>query len=344
MKVLVTGAAGFIGFHVSRRMVKEGHEVLGLDSISNYYSPQLKMDRLKEVGISEEDIEMRKISTSSVYPNFRFVHAHLEDKIFLLEVFESHGFDLVIHLAAQPGVRYSLEQPEEYVNSNVTGFLNILEACRFNVPKHLVFASSSSVYGANTKMPLSISDAVDQPVSLYAVTKRSNELMAHCYSHLFEIPITGLRFFTVYGPWGRPDMAPYLFTSSILKGEPISVFNHGNLSRDFTYVDDIVEGVFKVAVSDPRNRQKISNGSKANIRLYNIGNNNPVKLMDFIKTIEDATGKTAQKEMRPMQPGDVIDTYADVSELIRDFGYQPKTNLEEGISRYVKWFKAYYKR
>lgn len=341
-KILITGTAGFIGYHVAKRFIEAGYDVVGLDSINDYYDPKLKFDRLKQKGLMEELVEWNQCITSNLYSNYKFIRANLEDKEILLKLFEAEKFQRVIHLAAQPGVRYSLKNPEAYTSSNITGFLNILEACRYYPPQHVVFASSSSVYGANKKMPLSITDPVDHPISLYAVTKRSNELMAHCYSHLFDIPMTGLRFFTVYGPWGRPDMAPYLFTNSILREQKIKVFNHGNLSRDFTYINDIVEGVYKVTLAGPKAQESKDHGSNAKMRLYNIGNNDPVKLLEFIQAIERATGKKAIKDMLPMQPGDVIDTYADVSELIKDFNYQPNTKLQDGIDRYVKWFRDYY--
>jgi UDP-glucuronate 4-epimerase len=310
---------------------------VGIDRINDYYNLNLKFARLEESGIPMEEIRYNRLIQSNKHSNYRFVRINLEDALKVVQLFQSERFDGVIHLAAQAGVRYSIENPHTYIESNITSFINILEACRNYPVRHLVYASSSSVYGANQKIPFSTDDNVDQPVSLYAATKKSNELMAHTYSHLFEIPTTGLRFFTVYGPWGRPDMAYFLFTEAILKGKPIKVFNHGKMARDFTYIDDIVQGVLKVLDQPPR----------ADLlppyRIYNIGNNAPVPLMDFITAIEEALGIAAQKEFLPLQPGDVEQTYADVQNLIDEFGYKPSTSVKEGIQNFVEWYKAFYK-
>ncbi len=339
MKILVTGAAGFIGFHVSKNLLEKGHEVVGLDNINDYYDPGLKFDRLEELGIPKDKAQnANEMVQSASYDNFRFVRMSLEDRQNVPELFSTCSFDIVCNLAAQAGVRYSLENPGAYVDSNVVGFLNILEACRHHNIKHLVYASSSSVYGTNEKVPFETSDRVDNPVSLYAATKKSNELMAHTYSHLFDLPTTGLRFFTVYGPWGRPDMAMFLFTDAILNGKPIKVFNHGKLERDFTYIDDIVEGVVKIIESDPKSK-KIGN---ILYKVYNIGNNQSVKLMDFIKAIEACLGVNAKKDMLPMQPGDVLRTWANVDDLIQDYDYKPNTPVEEGIAQFINWYKNYH--
>ncbi|MCD6355085.1 MAG: NAD-dependent epimerase [Prolixibacteraceae bacterium] len=334
MKILVTGAAGFIGFHLVQKLLKRGVEVVGIDNINSYYSTDLKFARLQEAGISSDAKNWHQKVVSSENQKYSFVRMNLEDTGEMNELFATENFDLVCNLAAQAGVRYSLENPRAYIDSNIVGFLNILEACRHNNIKHLVYASSSSVYGSNKKMPLSVSDSVDNPVSLYAATKKSNELMAHTYSHLFGLPTTGLRFFTVYGPWGRPDMAYFLFANAILKNQPIKVFNHGDLYRDFTYIDDIVEGVINVLNKSPQKTPPY--------KIYNIGNSSPVKLMDFIKIIETTLEKKAIKEFYEMQPGDVYKTFADVSELQKDFDYSPNTPLEKGISKFVKWFNSFY--
>ncbi len=331
MKVLVTGIAGFIGFHVTKRLLYEGYSVVGFDNINDYYDVQLKLDRLKELGIEEKDNQW---ISSNV--NLKFVKADLLEKEILMNLFKTEKFQYVIHLAAQAGVRYSLEAPQKYVDSNITGFLNILECCRNFPVKHLVFASSSSVYGLNAKIPFSVEDRTDSPISLYAASKKSNELMAHTYSHLFKIPITGLRFFTVYGPWGRPDMAMHLFTEAIINNEPIKVFNDGNMSRDFTYVDDIVESIKRVLIKAPFDQNLPFN-------LFNIGNNKPEKLFSFIEEIENVTQKISIKEFIPMQAGDVEKTYADVQSLIDYIDYKPKTSIQEGIGKFVKWYKKYYK-
>ncbi len=322
--------------------------MVGLDSINDYYNPQLKFDRLAEAGIESSYREWRVMIQSTKFANYRFIRTKLSNKKVLQELFDTEKFDQVIHLAAQPGVRYSLKYPEAYIESNIVGFLNILEACRHHDIKHLVFASSSSVYGLNEKMPLSVNDNVDHPASLYAATKKSNELMAHTYSHLFQLPITGLRFFTVYGPWGRPDMATGLFAKAIFNGERIKIFNNGNLSRDFTYIDDIVEGVIKVSKKIPKPNSAWSDAdgpasAKAPYKIYNIGNNQPIKLMDFIETLEQTIGQKAKKEYLPMQPGDVQHTYADISDLEKDFNYKPTTSLKEGLEAFVQWFHDYYK-
>ena len=334
-KVLVTGAAGFIGFHLSKRLCQDGCKVVGIDNVNDYYDPQLKESRL---GILNE------------LDDFSFQKIDLLEKGKIDQLFEKEKFQYVINLAAQAGVRYSLVNPYAYIDANITGFLNILEACRHHPVEHLVYASSSSVYGANTKMPFSVHHNVDHPVSLYAATKKSNELMAHTYSNLYNIPTTGLRFFTVYGPYGRPDMALFLFTKAILEDKPIDVYNRGEMKRDFTYVDDIVEGISKllphVAKPNPEwdGMQPDSASSFAPYALYNIGNNNPVKLMDFIEAIEDALGKKAEKNLMPIQDGDVPATFADVEDLIKDVGFKPATPLKEGIQKFVDWYKEYYKK
>ena len=333
MKILVTGAAGFIGYHVCEKLVTLGHTVLGLDSINDYYEVSLKIDRLKELGIF--DPKDNTVVSSTMHDNFSFIKLNLEDRENVIHLFERQAFDTVCSLAAQAGVRYSLEKPFAYIDSNITGFLNILESCRHHNVKKLVYASSSSVYGLSDKIPFSTSDKVDTPISLYAATKKSNELMAHTYSHLFGIETIGLRFFTVYGPWGRPDMAMFLFTDAILNDKPIKVFNGGNLSRDFTYIDDIVEGVIATLINSSKNKDLY--------KLYNIGNSQPVKLTDFILEIERVVGKTARKEMLPMQPGDVEKTWADVSDLEKDFGYKPQTPISIGIRNFVEWYRNYYK-
>jgi UDP-glucuronate 4-epimerase len=332
-KYLVTGAAGFIGFHVSKRLLDRGDLVVGLDNLNDYYDVQLKRDRLSQ-------LEGRDRFTS--------VRIDLEDRPSMAGLLADGGFQVVIHLAAQAGVRYSLTNPHAYVDSNLVGFMNILEGCRHHAVRHLVYASSSSVYGANTEMPFSVHHNVDHPVSLYAATKKANELMAHTYSHLYELPTTGLRFFTVYGPWGRPDMALFLFTRAILEGKPIDVYNHGRMRRDFTYIDDIAEGVIRVAdrTAEPNagwSGQSPDPGtSRAPYRIYNIGNHQPVELMDFIGILEGCLGKTAEKNMMPMQAGDVPATYADVDDLMQDVGFKPATPIEEGIANFVRWYREYY--
>jgi UDP-glucuronate 4-epimerase len=348
MKFLITGTAGFIGFHLANRLLAEGHEVVGIDSINDYYDINLKYGRLAYAGIAKNDIEYNKPVTSSTNGNYTFYQLLLEDKEALVSLFEKNKFDVVVNLAAQAGVRYSIINPAAYINANIVGFGNLLECCRHYNAGHLLYASSSSVYGLNDTIPFSTQDSVDHPVSLYAASKKSNELMAHVYSHLFALPTTGLRFFTVYGPWGRPDMALYLFTKAILEDKPIQVFNNGDMQRDFTYVDDIVEGIVRLAVNPPKKDKDwtVSQGdhssSSAPYKVYNIGNNAPVRLMDFVEEIERQTGKTAEKQMMPMQPGDVAATYADVSDLIRDVDYKPATKIEDGIRQFVEWYKSFY--
>ena len=339
MKLLITGAAGFIGFHVCKAMLDKGHTVVGLDNINDYYDVVLKYSRLQELGIGRPEAEaFNHLASSGTLKGFRFIRMDLTDRENLHGLFKREGFEVVCHLAAQAGVRYSLEHPEAYIDSNIVGFLNILENCRHFGIKHLVYASSSSVYGSNKKVPFSVSDNVDHPVSLYAATKKANELMAHTYSHLYGFPTTGLRFFTVYGPWGRPDMAYFLFTEAILKGEPIKVFNHGMLERDFTYIDDIVEGVVRI-LEKPVD-ERVKNDQK--YKVYNIGNNKSERLLDFIGIIEKALDRQAEKIMLPMQPGDVERTWADVDDLIRDYGYAPNTPLSTGIIAFINWYKTYY--
>ncbi|MCG8883430.1 NAD-dependent epimerase [Tenacibaculum finnmarkense] len=338
MKILVTGAAGFIGFHLSKKLLEKGFEVVGMDNINDYYDVNLKYARLKELGIKREDASIfYKESNSSLTTDFKFIRLNLEDKTELSNLFKTEKFDIVCNLAAQAGVRYSIENPDAYIQSNIVGFLNILECCRYNDIKHLLYASSSSVYGANKKVPFETTDNVDHPVSLYAATKKSNELMAHTYSHLYKFPTTGLRFFTVYGPWGRPDMAPVLFADAMTNNRAIKVFNHGNMQRDFTYIDDIVTGIEKI-ISKPINEIK----DRALYKIYNIGNNDSVKLLDFISEIEKNIGKEAQKEMLPMQAGDVEKTWANVDELIKDYNYKPTTPLSKGIKEFINWFKGFY--
>ncbi len=347
-KILVTGASGFIGYHLSKKLLYRGDRVVGYDNISDYYDVNLKYGRLKSLGIKHADIIEHQTALSTKHDKFSFIKADLTDNDFLQNLCKEEQFDVIVNLAAQAGVRYSVENPQAYIDANIQGFLNIIEASRYNKVKHLVYASSSSVYGSNTKMPFSVHDNVDHPLSLYAATKKSNELMAHTYSHLFKIPTTGIRFFTVYGPWGRPDMALFLFADAISKGKPIKVFNHGNMERDFTYVGDIVKGVIKIidqpaqSVPDWDSTKADPGTSAAPYRIYNIGSNNPVKLMDYIEALEHAIGKTAEKEFLPMQPGDVHKTYADVEDLIKDFDYQPDTPLLEGIQKFVDWYKEYY--
>lgn len=334
MKILVTGAAGFIGFHLSERLLSEGHTIVGIDNINDYYDVNLKYARLKELGVDREKAEVfYRETTSQKNENFKFFRLNLEDKEELSQLFTTENFDVVCNLAAQAGVRYSIENPDVYIQSNIVGFLNILECCRHHKIKHLVYASSSSVYGANKKVPFSEEDRVDNPVSLYAATKKSNELMAHTYSHLYKIPTTGLRFFTVYGPWGRPDMAPILFADAISNNRSIKVFNHGNMERDFTFIDDIVEGVKRVIEKSVEDRELY--------KIYNIGNNDSVKLLDFITQMELSLGKKATKEMLPMQKGDVKKTWANVDELINDYSYKPEVKVEEGVRRFVEWYKKY---
>lgn len=349
MKILVTGAAGFIGFHLVKKLLSEGLEVVGLDNINDYYDTGLKYGRLSELGINKMEVTPNSLVQSSKYKDFSFTKANLEDGNFLQQLFEEKKFDLVCHLAAQAGVRYSIENPLAYINSNVVGFTNILECCRNHPVQHLVYASSSSVYGLNGQIPFETTQHTDHPVSLYAATKKSNELLAHVYSHLFKIPTTGLRFFTVYGPWGRPDMAYFSFTNAIIEGKPIKVFNGGEMLRDFTYVDDVVEGITKVlhkpATPDSNwdHTNPLPDSSSAPYHLYNIGNNRPVNLLHFINLLEEELGIEAVKQFMPMQPGDVHVTYADVSGLENDFNYQPSTLIEDGIKQFINWYKEFYK-
>ena len=339
MKILVTGAAGFIGYHLCKKLIAQKHVVVGLDNINDYYDPELKISRLIDLGMKRESVVIdNSLSPSCEHSNFSFIRSSLEDSITLDSLFKAENFEVVCNLAAQAGVRYRLENPSVYVQSNVVGFLNILECCRKYDIGHLVYASSSSVYGLNKSIPFKVSDRVDTPISLYAATKRSNELMAHTYSHLYQLPTTGLRFFTVYGPWGRPDMAMYLFVDALIKGENISVFNEGNMERDFTYVDDIVEGMAKIIDGDDSRRNLDTDLYK----IYNIGNNASVKLMDFITAIERELGITGKKKLLPMQPGDVKKTWADVTDLIHDYHYQPNSNVQYGVSQFVQWYKEYY--
>ena len=334
MKVLITGAAGFIGSTLAKRLLERGEEVIGIDNLNDYYSVDLKKDRLARI---------------SDFEGFTDVRASIEDRDAVADIFKEHQPDRVVNLAAQAGVRYSLENPHAYVDTNLVGFVNILEGCRHNKVEHLVYASSSSVYGANTNYPFSVHNNVNHPVSLYAASKKSNELMAHTYSHLFQLPATGLRFFTVYGPWGRPDMALFMFTKNILEGKPINVFNYGDHKRDFTYIDDIVEGVVRVLDKIPEPNPDWTGDapdsatSYAPYRLYNIGNNNPVKLLRYIEVLEDCLGKKAEKNMLPLQAGDVPYTYADVTDLANDVGYTPDTTVETGIQNFVDWYREYHK-
>jgi UDP-glucuronate 4-epimerase len=331
--VLVTGAAGFIGFHVAQRLLAEGRQVIGLDSVNNYYDPQLKAARL--------DILKPQ-------PGFTFVKLDLADRAAMKALFAQHRFPVVVHLAAQAGVRYSLENPHAYADANLEGFINVLEGCRHNGCGHLLFASSSSVYGANTKLPFSVQDNVDHPISLYAATKKANELMAHSYSHLYRLPATGLRFFTVYGPWGRPDMAMFIFAKAILAGQPVRLFNHGKMRRDFTFIDDVVQAVVRLIGRPPQGRtdwdgnRPDPGSSRAPWKIYNIGNNHPEDLTHVISLLEKEFGRPAIKDMLPMQPGDVEATYADVADLEHDIGFRPATSIEDGIARFAKWYRDYH--
>jgi UDP-glucuronate 4-epimerase len=333
--ILVTGAAGFIGYHVARRLLENGSKVVGLDNLNAYYDPKLKDARLAEL---------------TKFDGFQFAKLDLADRAGMTALFARHAFPFVVHLAAQAGVRYSLIDPHAYVDSNLTGFTNILEGCRHNGCRHLLYASSSSVYGSNTKMPFSIHDNVDHPLSLYGASKKANELMAHAYAHLFQLPTTGLRFFTVYGPWGRPDMAMWIFASAIIAGQPIKLFNHGNMRRDFTYVDDVVESVVRLVDRAPAGNQKWSSeapdpgSSAAPWRVYNIGNNNPVELLEVVRLLEEKIGLKAKRELLPMQPGDVPATYADVDDLMRDVDFKPATPIVKGIARFIDWYRSYQSR
>ncbi len=333
MKILVTGTAGFIGFHLAKRLLEDNQQVVGVDNINDYYDVGLKHSRIEQLTPCD---------------GFSFIRMDLSDRKSMEELFVKEKFDIVVNLAAQAGVRYSLENPYAYMDSNLTGFINILEGCRHTKVSHLVYASSSSVYGLNTNMPFSVHDNVDHPISLYAASKKSNELMAHSYSYLYNLPTTGLRFFTVYGPWGRPDMALFLFTKAILEEKPIKVFNNGKMKRDFTYIDDIIEGVVQVMKLTPepnkswRSDKPDPGTSPAPYKIYNIGNNNTVQLLDFIKAIEEALGKEAKKEFLPLQPGDVPETYANVDDLIRDTGFKPNTDVKDGIKKFISWYLEYY--
>ena len=334
MSVLLTGAAGFIGYHVAQRLLTDGHRVVGLDNLSDYYDPTLKQARLDLL---------------ASHPEFTFERVDVSNRKTMAEVFGRHRPARVVHLAAQAGVRYSIVNPYAYIDANVIGFANILEGCRHDGVEHLVFASSSSVYGANTRLPFSAHDSVDHPLSLYAATKKANELMAHSYAHLYGLPCTGLRFFTVYGPWGRPDMALFLFTRAILEGRPIDVFNEGRMQRDFTYIDDVVEGVVRVLAKPPApdpawsGHRPDPGTSRAPYRIYNVGNDRPIELLRYIEVLEECLGRTAKKNLLPLQPGDVVVTRADIDDLARDFGYRPRTTIEEGVHRFVDWYRTYYR-
>ena len=349
MKILITGTAGFIGFHLANKLIARGDEVVGLDCINDYYDPNVKYGRLGYAGIDQKDIEYNKLTQSSKADNYRFIKLQLEDKENLDSLFELERFDAVCNLAAQAGVRYSIENPMAYINANIIGFINILESCRDHGVENLSYASSSSVYGLNESYPFPTLDNVDHPMSLYAATKKSNELMAHTYSHLYGISTTGLRFFTVYGPWGRPDMALFLFTKAALEERSIDVFNHGEMLRDFTYVDDIVEGVTRIIDNpaqpnlDWSGTQPDPSTSSAPYKIYNIGNNDPVKLMDFITAIENALGKKIQKNMMPLQAGDVPATYANVDDLVQNLDYKPSTPVQKGIDNFVAWYRDFFK-
>lgn len=337
MKILVTGAAGFIGFHLVERLIKLDHQITGIDNINDYYDVKLKYSRLKELGIQESDATaFLKECVSSRNENLSFIRMNMEDKVNLNKLFKKNSFDIVVNLAAQAGVRNSIDNPEVYIQSNIIAFANLLECCRHHDIKHLIYASSSSVYGQSKKVPFSVEDDVDRPISLYAATKKSNELMAYTYSHLYGFKTTGLRFFTVYGPWGRPDMAMFLFTDAIINNRPIKVFNNGDLQRDFTYISDIIDGVLKIM------EENIAKEDDQGYSLYNIGNSHPVKLLDFIHEIEKNLNLKAEKIMMPMQPGDVSKTWADVSSLQRKYNYQPQVSIKEGISKFTKWYTEYY--
>ena len=334
MKILVTGSAGFIGFHLVKALLKRGDQVMGIDNLNDYYDPSLKQDRLQALERFVEAHELQR--------DYRFQVMDLANREQIAGLFADNQFDAVVNLAAQAGVRYSIDNPAAYVDANLVGFANILEGCRNSQIKHLVYASSSSVYGMNAKQPFSTDDPVDYPISLYAATKKSNELMAHSYSHLFDIPMTGLRFFTVYGPWGRPDMAYFKFTKAILAGQPIDVYNHGDMIRDFTYIDDIVEGVVRVIDRPPEPQISEITTAKAPFKVYNIGNNQPIKLRRFITALETSCGKKAIENLLPMQAGDVPLTYADIDPLMQDFGFKPETEIEEGIEQFMQWYRGYY--
>ncbi len=328
MKILVTGVAGFVGYHLAKRLINDGMQVYGIDNLNHYYDVGLKRSRLEQL---------------QALPGFTFQLLDLSDRPHMTELFKIHTFDRVVHLAAQAGVRYSIENPSAYIDSNLVGFTNVLEGCRHSEIPHLVFASSSSVYGANTKVPFSVTDNVDHPISLYAATKKANELMAHTYSHLYNLPTTGLRFFTVYGPWGRPDMAYFKFVKAIAEDRSIDVYNFGDMQRDFTYIDDVIEGVVRVMEHiPPSNNRSDGAANKAPYKIYNIGNNSPVNLLKFIEVIESEMGASAKKNFLPLQPGDVLSTYADVNELMQDVGFKPSTSIETGLKHFVQWYRAYY--
>ena len=347
-KILITGTAGFIGFHLAARLLKEGFEVVGIDAVNSYYDVNLKLDRLRQHGIQINGAESKNAINSTIFDSYKFYYLSIEDWPAVESIFNCEKPYAVVNLAAQAGVRYSLTHPREYITSNIDGFLNILEGCRHYDVKHLIYASSSSVYGLNTQLPFSVNDSVDHPISLYAATKKSNELMAHTYSYLYNVPTTGLRFFTVYGPWGRPDMALFLFVKSILADKPIQLFNGGDMIRDFTYIDDIVESISRLVGKPPKetdNKASIKNPStsSAPYQVFNIGNNNPIKLLEFIKEIEYAIGRKAKIDLYPMQPGDVRATHADVRSLIEYIGYMPNTSISIGVQNFVKWYRNYYK-
>ncbi|MBW4477551.1 MAG: NAD-dependent epimerase [Tolypothrix brevis GSE-NOS-MK-07-07A] len=326
MKILITGVAGFIGYHLAQKLLENDHQIYGIDNLNNYYDVNIKKARLNQ-------LEPQK--------NFQFEYLDLIDRPRIFELFQQENFDIVVHLAAQAGVRYSIDNPQAYIDSNLIGFNNIIEACRYFPTQHLIFASSSSVYGANRKIPFSTDDSVDHPISLYAATKKANELIAHTYSHLYNLPVTGLRFFTVYGPWGRPDMAYFKFVKAITENRAIEIYNHGKMQRDFTYIDDIVEGIVRIISKPPQPISEEIN-SNARYKIYNIGNNKPVELLRFIEIIEELMGKTAEKKFLPMQPGDVTTTYADIDDLTRDTGFQPTTSIEIGLDRFVRWYQSWY--
>ncbi|KAA6340155.1 UDP-N-acetylglucosamine 4-epimerase [termite gut metagenome] len=348
MKILVTGSAGFIGSYVAKYLLDKGNEVVGLDNINKYYNVDLKYERLRLSGINRDEINWHIFVQSQKYPNYRFIRMSLEDREAIQKLFAGERFDKICHLAAQAGVHYSIENPYAYIESNINGFLNILEGCRYSKVQHLVYASSSSVYGLNGKVPFSEKDSIAHPVSLYAATKKSNELMAHTYSYLYGIPTTGLRFFTVYGPWGRPDMSPFLFIDAIFHNRPIKVFNNGDMLRDFTYIDDIVKGIIRVIdhVAEPdtawSSEYPNPNASSVPYRIYNIGNSTPIRLLDFIQVIEETIGKKAKKIFLPMQLGDVYQTNADTTLLQKEIGFKPNTSIREGVKKTVEWFKTYF--
>lgn len=349
MNILISGTAGFIGYHLANRLLQDGHQVTGLDSINDYYDVNLKYSRLETAGIARPKVAYNTLIVSTKYPNYQFIQLKLEDRVALQQLFESQPpFDVVINLAAQAGVRYSLTNPYAYIDANVVGFMNLLECCRHNKVGHLAYASTSSVYGLNENIPFNPAQPADHPMTLYAASKKANEMMAHVYSHLYGLPTTGLRFFTVYGPWGRPDMALFLFTKAMLEGKPINVFNYGNMERDFTYVGDIVEGLVRVAQNPPQPNaqwnaaQPECDSSSAPYRIYNIGNNAPVKLTEYIEAIEQKLGIKAQRNLLPIQPGDVPRTYANVDTLMQDMGYKPATPVAEGVAHFIDWYLSYY--